>query len=117
MAQFIEFFPRQVYAGTQAATGVIYSQVYDVSSAKSFEVELRVYTSNPSASGCSAQIEETNDPTFGTETFSGYAAAVSQSGVGVAPSGYTKVPKRFVRAKLTVAGDTYQTVSFRARAL
>jgi hypothetical protein len=109
----ISFFPRQTVMGSAAASGLLYSSIYDVSDASALNVEFRVFTMSGAA--VTGIIEETDDPSF-VETFNQLGGSLIRTSVGTSPSGLAS-PKRFVRAKVVIAQDTFAMVHFEGRGL
>jgi hypothetical protein len=109
MPRLLEFFKRQVVAGSQAATVTIYSEIYEVAEIAEIAVELNVYGANPTNANITGSIDNTSDYTFSPGSWQALAP-IAQAGVGVAKV-VAPSPLRYVRASLTIPAGAIATVS------
>jgi len=114
MAQFMNFFARQMVMGNGGASGVIYSDIFESSPVQSIVPELRVYTCSAAGSILTGTLQHTDDP---NGTWTTYATEILQTGTGIhTGTGLTgAVPKRFMRGELKVPQGVYMMVHFNAR--
>lgn len=102
MARFIQFCPRQMYQGDSAASGIYYSEIFDVTDLQRLDTELRITAVTGATPTAIALIETTSDPTFDNNA---WMAASGTALTATTTTGYTGAFSglgRFARAKLSV---------------
>ncbi|SRR6266511_3219852 len=118
MAQFMNFFPRQMVMGnTSPTSGQLYSDIFEASPVAQLMPELRVYACSGTGAVCTVKIEDTDDP---NGTWSGYADSsgiISRTGTGITTGAgmILTVPRRFLRAQVNVSPGSYMVMHFNAR--
>ena len=111
MSMNVPFFFRQLAGGNSSSGGVLYSEIFDVTSFSNMDIELRVYTASAD-SGVSVVVEGSYDPTFDANSWSSVGASMEvtpSGGSGSATQAITGLP-RFVRAKVTVPSGVFATI-------
>ncbi len=114
MAKILTFFPRQVVIGNPSSSGTYYSEVFDVSDAAELYWEFRLHATHATGYTGTVQLEDTEEPSM--SGFASYGSTISVSGAANTVSGSSStIPKRYMRAKLTVSNGGTIAVSFVGR--
>lgn len=118
MAQYLEFFPRQIYISDSGApTSGIYSDVFDIADAKTLYLQGQIFQRSAALTG-SVTVEHAADSSLtGWVTLTSFSITGT---TGALCSGTAAgIPQRFVRAKLVVTAATspqYVMLNFVGRA-
>ena len=102
MARVIKFCNAQMYQGNAAASGVYYSEIFEVTDVTRLDAEMRITAISGASASAVALFQTTSDPTFDDLAWSpASGTALTGTATGTSTGAFSGFG-RFARAKLSV---------------